>query len=91
MLDDFDPLGVGRIGVTIIQSIRIYCVVEGRGRTVIDDQTIEWGPRDLIAVPGWRACRHQSDEDAVLFSVSDKPMQTKFGLWREESCGKADG
>jgi gentisate 1,2-dioxygenase len=62
----------------------ILSVVEGRGRTIIGDRTIEWGPRDLIAIPGWRGYRHQADEDAVLFSVSDQPMQTKFGLWREE-------
>jgi gentisate 1,2-dioxygenase len=65
----------------------IYSVVEGRGRTIIDDQTMEWGPRDLFVIPGWRSCRHQADEDAVLFSVSDQPMQTKLGLWREERPG----
>ena len=66
----------------------IYCVVEGRGKTVVEDQTIEWGPRDLFVIPGWRSHRHQASEDAILFSVSDRPMQTKFGLWREERPGE---
>ncbi|MDC0033083.1 gentisate 1,2-dioxygenase [Alphaproteobacteria bacterium] len=65
----------------------VYCVVEGQGRSVINDQTIEWGPRDLFVIPGWHPYRHAADEDAVLFSVSDQPMQTKFGLWREEQLG----
>ena len=65
----------------------IYCVVEGHGRTIIDDQTMEWGPRDLIVIPGWQGYRHEAVGEAVLFSVSDQPMQTKLGLWREERPG----
>ena len=65
----------------------IYCVVEGQGRTTIGDQIIEWRPRDLFVIPGWHGHRHEADQDAVLFSVSDQPMQTKLGLWREERPG----
>jgi len=66
----------------------IYAVVEGRGQTEIGDQTIDWGPRDLFVIPGWCEHHHLVYEEAVLFSVSDQPMQTKFGLWREERPGK---
>lgn len=66
----------------------IFCVVEGHGKTLVEDQTIEWGPRDLFVIPGWRSYRHRAAEEAVLFSVSDRPMQTKFGLWREERPGE---
>ena len=62
----------------------IFSVVEGQGKTIVNDQTIEWGPRDHFVVPGWQCYRHEATDDAVLFSVSDQPMQTKFGLWREE-------
>ena len=34
--------------------------------------------------PGWRRHRHEASEDAVLFSVTERPVQQKLGLWREE-------
>ncbi|MDA0652485.1 MAG: gentisate 1,2-dioxygenase, partial [Proteobacteria bacterium] len=40
-----------------------------------------------FVIPGWHGHRHAADEDAVLFSVSDQPMQTKLGLWRDERPG----
>jgi gentisate 1,2-dioxygenase len=30
------------------------------------------------------AVGHQADEEAVLFSYSDRPVQEKLGLWREQ-------
>ncbi len=61
----------------------IYSVVEGTGRTVLDGETLEWGPRDTFVIPSWMRHRHVADEDAVLFSFSDRPVQQKLGLWRE--------
>jgi gentisate 1,2-dioxygenase len=62
----------------------VYCVVEGRGRTRIGDQTLEWGPRDIFAVPSWTPTTHSAGAEAVLFSMSDRPTQQALGLWREE-------
>jgi len=62
----------------------ILSVVEGRGRTIVEGETIEWGPRDLIVIPGWKTWRHVAVDHAVLFSVSDRPVQEKLGLWRED-------
>ncbi len=62
----------------------LYCVVEGAGRTVIDGAALDWGPHDVFVVPGWRRHRHAASEDAVLFSVTERPVQQKLGLWREE-------
>lgn len=61
----------------------VYVGVEGRGRTKIRDQVIEWGPRDVLVVPSWHEIIHEVDEDAVLFSYSDRPIQEKLGLFRE--------
>lgn len=69
----------------------VYCVAEGRGRTAIGDDTFAWGPHDVFVVPGWRAHRHQASQDAVLFSVSDRPVHRKLGLWREERDAAAAG
>ena len=62
----------------------VYCVVEGSGRTHVGDQTFDWRPHDIFVVPSWRWHRHAPAEDAVLFSASDRPVQTSLGLWREE-------
>jgi len=65
----------------------VYSVVEGRGRTRVGEGdgavTLAWGPRDHFVVPRWMPHRHECDEEAVLFSASDKGVQQKLGLWRE--------
>lgn len=61
----------------------IFCAVEGRGRVVIGDETFEWGPRDIFVVPSWVEYRMEADDEAVLFSYSDRPIQEKLALWRE--------
>ncbi|MBN41882.1 MAG: gentisate 1,2-dioxygenase [Alphaproteobacteria bacterium] len=62
----------------------VYSVVEGTGKSVIGDQTFEWGPRDHFVIPCWVPQKHTANEDAVLFSFSDRPAQQKLGLWRED-------
>jgi gentisate 1,2-dioxygenase len=62
----------------------VYCVVEGAGRTVVEDVAFDWQPNDVFVVPGWRRHRHSASADAVLFSVSDRPTQQKLALWREQ-------
>jgi len=63
----------------------IYCVVEGRGQSRIGETVFEWGPRDIFVVPSWTAASHQAASgDAVLFSLSDRPIQQAMGLWREQ-------
>jgi gentisate 1,2-dioxygenase len=63
----------------------VYCVVEGRGRTIIGEREFAWGPRDVFVVPSWSLVRHEADENCVLFSISDRPAQQALGLWRELS------
>lgn len=63
----------------------VYCAVEGRGRSRVGAAVLEWGPRDVFVVPSWVTVAHEADEDAVLFSFSDRPVQKAMGLWREEA------
>ena len=63
----------------------IYAVVEGRGRSRIGDATLSWGPRDIFVVPSWAPVSHHADDEAVLFSFSDRPAQQVLGLWREQA------
>jgi gentisate 1,2-dioxygenase len=62
----------------------VYSVVEGRGRTRIGGITFDWQPRDIFVVPSWAPAAHEALEDAVIFSMSDRPAQQALGLWREQ-------
>jgi gentisate 1,2-dioxygenase len=62
----------------------VYSVVEGRGRTRVGEHVFEWRPKDVFVVPSWAHVQHEADEDAVLFSFSDRPAQRALGLWREK-------
>ena len=62
----------------------VYSVVEGTGRTIASGEKMPWGPRDTFVVPSWCNHHHEADRDAVLFSFSDRPIQEKIGLWRED-------
>ncbi len=62
----------------------VFVPVEGRGRTTIDGEVFEWGPRDIFVAPSWKWIEHSADDDAVLFSYSDRAAQQKLGYWREQ-------
>ena len=62
----------------------VFAAIEGKGRTRIGDKTFEWGPLDLFVVPSWQWVTHEASEDAVLFSFSDRPVQQKLDLFRED-------
>ena len=62
----------------------VFCVAEGEGRTEAGEETFTWGPRDTFVIPSWSRRRHEVEEEAVLFSFSDRVVQEALGLWREE-------
>lgn len=62
----------------------VFTPVEGSGRSRIGDVVLEWGPKDVFVVPSWQWVTHEADEDAVLFSYSDRPIQEKLDLFRED-------
>lgn len=62
----------------------VYSVVEGRGKVVVDDIAFEFGPKDHFVVPSWKTFTLQASEDLVLFSFSDRPVQSALGILREE-------
>ncbi len=66
----------------------VYTVIEGSGETEVGDTTLAWGPRDVFVVPSWLPHRHLAREEAVLFSFSDRGVQQKLGLWREDKPGQ---
>ena len=66
----------------------VFSPIEGKGRTIVTgvdgkEVVLEWGAKDFFVVPAWMWHRHEADDDAVLFSASDRATQQKLGLWRE--------
>ena len=62
----------------------VFVVVEGGGETRIDDVVLPWRAHDVFVVPSWASHTHHAGPEAVLFSFSDRPVQQKLGLWREQ-------
>jgi len=62
----------------------VFVATEGSGRSTIGGQRFDWGPRDIFVVPSWAWVTHETDDEAVLFSFSDRSAQTKLGYWREQ-------
>jgi gentisate 1,2-dioxygenase len=63
----------------------IFVAVEGQGRTCIGNTTYTWSPRDIFIAPSWAPISHEAQDDAVLFSLSDRPAQQALGMWREQA------
>jgi gentisate 1,2-dioxygenase len=61
----------------------VFAVAEGEGRTVIDGKPFDWKVNDVFVVPPWKRYHHETDGEAVLFSISDRPAQEALGIWRE--------
>ena len=62
----------------------VFCVAEGEGCTQAGEEMFMWGPRDTFVIPSWCPRQHEVEEEAVLFSFSDRAVQEALGLWREE-------
>jgi gentisate 1,2-dioxygenase len=62
----------------------VLVAIEGRGRTRIGDEEYAWGAKDIFVAPSWRPVVHEAEEESVLFSFSDRPVQEKIGVWRED-------
>lgn len=61
----------------------VFSVVEGKGSVQIGEQRFAFEAKDLFVVPTWAPVSFQADEDCVLFSYSDRPVQEALGLLRE--------
>lgn len=62
----------------------VFSVVEGHGTARIGDQTFHFAPRDVFVAPSWQPVRLSADEDAVLFSYSNRPVLAALDLLREQ-------
>jgi len=61
----------------------IFHVVRGTGRTVIDGETFEWGPKDTFSVPVFAEIEHKADGEAFLIQAHDRPLQERMRYYEE--------
>lgn len=61
----------------------VFHVLEGTGRTVVEGEPLEWGPRDLLVVPTYRDHAHEADDEATLLAVSDRPVLEAINCYHE--------
>lgn len=62
----------------------VYSVVEGSGSVQVGDETFALRPKDLFVAPSWDRIRFLAETDLILFSYSDRIVQEKLDLFREE-------
>jgi gentisate 1,2-dioxygenase len=63
----------------------VWVVFRGRGVSVVDGIRFEWEPGDSFVAPSWAAVDHEASEPADLFSIDDRPLLERLGLFRELS------
>ncbi len=65
----------------------VFHVVQGKGRSVIEGKAFDWEKGDIVALPSWAQHDYANTggEDAILFSISDRPVLEALGFYREES------
>jgi gentisate 1,2-dioxygenase len=65
----------------------VFHVVQGKGRSVIEGKAFDWEKGDIIALPSWASHAHSNtgSEDAILFSISDRPVLETLGFYREQT------
>ncbi len=62
----------------------MVAVPYGRGSVVLGDKRIKFGPQDVFIMPNWTWRSFEAEEDCFLFCTSDRVVQEKLGIWREE-------
>ena len=69
----------------------IFHVIKGKGYSVIRGERFDWQAKDTFVVPSWAFHEHVAEDEAVLFSYNDSPLQQPFGLYREEAYEENGG
>lgn len=73
-------------------SSTVYVAMHGRGQTEVAGRTFDWEENDIFVVPNflWRRHINTGAKDAILYTMSDRPLLEKIGQYRAQAIG-ADG
>jgi gentisate 1,2-dioxygenase len=72
----------------------VYYVARGSGETIIDSCRFAWGKGDILVLPSWALHEHanvSTKDEAVLFSIQDRPVLEALGLYQEEAYADDGG
>jgi gentisate 1,2-dioxygenase len=61
----------------------VFAVIDGKVHAQIGDKRFVAEPNDVFVVPSWAQHSLLAEEESVVFSFSDRPVQEILGLWRE--------
>jgi gentisate 1,2-dioxygenase len=61
----------------------VHVCLEGEGHVQVGDRDWRIQPNDIFVVPSWHSLQMSCSRELVVFSFSDRPIQTALGLWRE--------
>jgi gentisate 1,2-dioxygenase len=59
---------------------QMFYVIRGKGRTQMQQGTIEWKQGDLFTLPALPDALHSATEDAALYWVTDSPLLSYLGV-----------
>lgn len=62
----------------------IVAVAEGQGTVLVGGERLAFGPKDVFVIPNWTWRSLEADTECFMFCCSDRALQEKIGLWREE-------
>jgi gentisate 1,2-dioxygenase len=62
----------------------IFAVIEGHGKSTIDERELEWRRGDVFVVPAWRTHAYRALEPSYLLRVTDEPLMRKLGWLRQQ-------
>ena len=67
-------------------STTVYYAFRGQGMTKVSANEFNWAKGDIFVVPSWQWHSHENTttEDAILFSINDRPSTEALGLYREQ-------
>jgi gentisate 1,2-dioxygenase len=79
-------LETGRVTIPYKTTANTVCVVaEGEGTTRAGEETMDWGPNDIFALPHGEWISHAaSSKEAILFQITDRDLLERLGHLREE-------
>jgi gentisate 1,2-dioxygenase len=65
----------------------LYHVFSGQGCTMVAEGRLEWKKGDSFVIPLWQWHAHENtgNDEAILFSINDRPVMESLGLYREQS------
>lgn len=63
-----------------VASGEAFYVMRGRGSSVSGDTTLDWETGDTFCFPGGAVTDHRTEEDALLFAVTNEPELAYQGL-----------